>query len=50
MDGPDLNAKNTFENPDAVKPRVLDVDKADGVMNIKIPKLSWNVLRFNINK
>ncbi|MEG6572108.1 alpha-N-arabinofuranosidase [[Clostridium] cellulosi] len=50
MDGPDLNAKNTFENPDAVKPRVLDVEKADGVMNIKIPKLSWNVLRFNINK
>jgi alpha-N-arabinofuranosidase len=49
MDGIDLNMKNTFDNPDAVRPRIIEIDNADGVMDIVLPKLSWNVLRFSAN-
>ena len=43
----DINARNTFENPDAVKP---EVDPAttmeDGKVKANLKSLSWNVFRF----
>lgn len=48
MNGPDLNAKNTFSEPEKVVPRRLNMERYDGkVLTIVLPKLSWNVLRFN---
>lgn len=51
LDGDDLNAKNTFENPNLVAPRTII--HADGVFsswNVVLPKQSWNMLRFRIVK
>lgn len=46
MTHPDLKAVNTKEHPDTVVPRTFTGgDAADGVLNIRIPKLSWNVIR-----
>ena len=39
-------AGNTFENPYRIVPKNVEVDKnSDSVI---LPKLSWNVLRFEI--
>lgn len=50
LTGDDLNAKNSFEEPDLVKPSLCENDKpeADGTYNISLLKASWNVLRFKI--
>ncbi|WP_160671828.1 alpha-N-arabinofuranosidase [Clostridium sp. C8-1-8] len=48
LDGPDLNAKNTFDNPDNVKPRNVTVPEIkDSSLNIVLPKLSWNMIRLS---
>lgn len=48
LDGNDLNAINTFEKPDAVKPRLVDRGSNPNV--IVLPKCSHNVIRFKIVK
>ncbi len=47
MNGYDLDAKNSFDEPDKVKPKKQNKISKDG-KNYKIilPKLSWNVIRF----
>jgi alpha-N-arabinofuranosidase len=47
LDGPDLNAKNTFEHPDTVVPReIAPVTGEFNECNVLLPKRSWNMLRF----
>ena len=41
VDGDDLSAINTFENPDVVKPREIAVT---GENRVILPKCSWNVI------
>jgi len=53
MHGDDLDAANTFENPDAVVPYSMPVSTASnehGTFSLTLPNLSWNVLRFGISK
>ena len=51
LDGSDLNAKNTFENPDCVVPRAIDPVKGEfGECSVVLPKQSWNMLRFRVVK
>ena len=46
LDGDDVKASNTLENPDRVVPRKLDNGKIDGeTLFIHLPRLSWNVIR-----
>ncbi len=47
LDGDDVKASNTRENPNRVVPRSLDDNaKIDGeTLFVNIPKLSWNVIR-----
>ena len=46
LDGDDVKASNTRENPNRVVPRNLDNAKIDGeTLFVNIPKLSWNVIR-----
>lgn len=48
MDGADLFAKNTFEQPDLVKPRnILPIASQADVYVMNLSKLSWNVVRFS---
>ncbi len=48
LNGDDIYAKNTFENPYAVVPRNIDIPVfKDEKVNIIIPKLSWNMIRVN---
>lgn len=50
MNGYDLDAKNTFEEPDKVKPKKQNkIEKNNKNYNIILPKLSWNVIRFKEN-
>ncbi|MDQ0877373.1 alpha-N-arabinofuranosidase [Paenibacillus sp. V4I3] len=50
MDGQDLEAKNSFDEPNKVVPRIASmIEHGDKVRNVVIPKLSWNVLRFSTN-
>ena len=46
LDGKDLNAINTFENPDAVKPRLAE--KTENIKAIVLPKCSHNVIRYRV--
>jgi alpha-N-arabinofuranosidase len=47
LDGPDIYASNSFEEPEKVKPRKLSVDStAQSLFTIELPRLSWNMLRF----
>jgi alpha-N-arabinofuranosidase len=47
MNGNDLHAKNTFEEPDKVIPKKQKITSLKGKnFNIMLPKLSWNMLRF----
>ena len=49
LSGNNLNAINTFENPNYVIPHFVDIQKdANNVFNIKLEKASWNVIRFKI--
>lgn len=49
MDGNDLFTSNTFEEPNKVIPRLNPVEKSIGKeFDIMLPKLSWNVVRFEI--
>lgn len=50
MDGPDLFAQNTFDEPDKVVPRTVNLDGKQDYSSLVLPKLSWNVLRFSIVK
>jgi alpha-N-arabinofuranosidase len=46
MDG-DQKAINSFSEPDKVKPRTRKISKvANGMVDVVIPKSSWNMLRF----
>lgn len=47
MSGQDIYAKNTFQNPNAVTPRSIKKGMTVENLNIVLPKLSWNVLRFS---
>ena len=42
----DLTAKDTYDNPDAIVPKALDVAFEDGIAKATLHKLSWNVFRF----
>jgi alpha-N-arabinofuranosidase len=43
----DLEAANSFENPDVIKPVVAkDTVCKDGIVTANLNKLSWNVFRF----
>jgi alpha-N-arabinofuranosidase len=45
--GPDLGAKNTFENPDTIKPVAKKtVAGSCATCSLEISPLSWNVIRF----
>ena len=49
MDGNDLFASNTFKEPNKVIPRQNPIKKLIGrEFNLVLPKLSWNVIRFEI--
>lgn len=51
LDGPELEARNTLENPDAVTPRKADLPAIDGaVATAKLPPLSHVMLRFGYGK
>lgn len=51
MDGENLTARNTFDYPDCVKPRKIEpVSGLIETCELTLPKLSWNVLRFKIQK
>lgn len=41
--GDDLEAKNTFENPDNITMKEVDISSVEN-NTVKLPKLSWNVL------
>ena len=51
LDGPDLEAFNSFEHPENVVPREIPVggDEAETLTSV-LPKLSWNVLRYKVNE
>jgi alpha-N-arabinofuranosidase len=43
----DLNAANTYENPNVIIPSIRAVDKfEEGKVSTVVKKLSWNVFRF----
>jgi alpha-N-arabinofuranosidase len=47
LDGPELTAKNSFLEPNKVNPRIGPLPKKiNNEMNVLLPKLSWNMLRF----
>lgn len=49
MSGNDLFASNTFEEPNKVIPRLNPIEKSIGEeFDIILPKLSWNVVRFEV--
>ena len=44
----DLEAVNSFSEPDKVKPRTQKIKKVtNGIVDVIIPKSSWNMLRFS---
>jgi len=46
LNGDDLYTKNTFENPNAIVPKNVEVPVfKDEKLNIILPKLSWNMIR-----
>ncbi|GAG93906.1 unnamed protein product, partial [marine sediment metagenome] len=49
MDGNDLFASNTFKEQNKVIPRLNPIKKSIGKeFDIMLPKLSWNVVRFEV--
>lgn len=49
LDGPDLDAANTPENPENVKPRTVDHDNPNESRWV-LPKASWNMIRLACNE
>jgi alpha-N-arabinofuranosidase len=48
LDGEDLYATNTFDNPENIKPRNMELPKDDNnTYDICLPKTSWNMIRFS---
>ena len=48
MDAHNLNASNSFEHPEDIKPRNAGIIKSkNNIMNILLTKLSWNMIRFS---
>lgn len=45
LDGPDMNAINTFEEPEKVKPRNVEVSSE--TLSFTLPKMSWNMIRLS---
>lgn len=46
MDGPNLDAENSFENPENIKPRTIDrTTKISESLEITLPRMSWNMIR-----
>lgn len=51
LNGSDLNMKNTFDAPERVKPKNLPTNTLDaGSFELLLPKLSWNVMRFQVSR
>ncbi|AEJ18870.1 alpha-N-arabinofuranosidase [Gracilinema caldarium] len=51
LKGKDLNVRNTFENPDQIKPILKqNIDGAFDTFKLDIEPLSWNVIRFKKSK
>lgn len=51
LSGPDMNAKNTFDHPDRIKPVLLATDPgASERCSLAIKPRSWNVIRFSYKK
>lgn len=49
LDGPDPMAKNSFAEPEKIKPRPATVSEPDGgFVTVILPKLSWNMMRFAV--
>ncbi|PKN98887.1 MAG: alpha-N-arabinofuranosidase [Chloroflexi bacterium HGW-Chloroflexi-4] len=47
----DVKAVNTEAAPDTIIPtRINSCDPIDGLLNVKVPALSWNVMRFSKDK
>ena len=47
LNGEDLYAINTFEEPTNVAPHALDVQVGSGTsFDVSLPAVSWNVIRF----
>ncbi len=46
LNGPDLKATNTFDQPKKVVPQQLDAPQAGSKMTIKLPPASYSVLHF----
>ena len=51
LDGPNLEAANTFDFPEAVTTREIQVSpvEAESLVSV-LPKLSWNVLRYSVQE
>ncbi|MBA7578549.1 hypothetical protein ES708_20414 [subsurface metagenome] len=51
MDGCDLFASNTFKEPNKVIPRLNPIKNSIGKeFKVILPKLSWNVFRFEVKE
>lgn len=51
LTGPDLEAVNCFAEPHKVVPEPLALPQGDTkIMTVKLPRVSWNVLRFKTKK
>jgi len=49
MDGADLFAQNTFEQPETVIPRnSVPIESSNNLYSLNLSKLSWNVVRFSV--
>ena len=48
--GADLNAKNSLDKPEAVKPAAVPVSQGDGAkFTLDLKPASWNVIRFKVS-
>jgi alpha-N-arabinofuranosidase len=51
LTGPDLEAVNCFTEPYKVVPEPLALPQGDRkIMTVRLPRVSWNVLRFKTKK
>ena len=51
LSGKDLGAKNSLENPDAIKTvEISPVQSDNNIYDVNLNAASWNVLRFKICK
>lgn len=48
LDGNSLDETNTFEHPDQVKPRNIEMwDRKEGNIRVELPRMSWNMIRLS---